>query len=535
MTRNKMLILLDSRARVDATSEEVARIAGFSQRLAQLEAPLVAWGSSSDHAPTVDSRESLLQKCQGVGAETLVLVGPDQWFLDPRLVQRGLWQFEPERHDYFTQWEHCRLPVGVGVRAVSVRSFRQSDARSPFDFLQEILDHPPSFKFCYDVEHRVEFADSLLDARDHAGLRRALATGARPESWDLSGFLNFAKCQGEDWRYRPSPVAPRRDERGMPAAYGFESAACAEFPTYVMFDVTNVCNARCVHCPQSLTTAEGKRPEFLADTDHLTLQAFQRVVDECQGRELQFVRITADGEPLVHPHLFSMLEYAKEKGVGPAGLTTNGSLLNEQRAERLAHSGVAIVDFSLDAIRPETFRRIRVGLNFARTQENVLRFLKIRDQERLPIKVMVSFVKQADNVDEVEEFRDFWAPRVDKVLIREMISNVGLNDPSESLWPGWDKRWPCAHLFRRVVVNHRGVLKYCPIDWEQRTTHRSVLESSLQDQWHSDFYWRSRMQHLNDRFASGCACEECPDWAGTPWDLGYEKVVAQLAGSSAAS
>ena len=314
----------------------------------------------------------------------------------------------------------------------------------------------------------------------------------------------------------------------MPAAYGFESAACAEFPTYVMFDITNVCNARCIHCPQSLREEDGSRPGFLRERGHQTLAAFRGVIDECARHRVDFVRITADGEPLVHPDLFAMLEYARAAGVGPVGLTTNGSLLSRARAERLLDSGVALVDFSLDAAREETFRAVRVGLSFERTVRNVLRFLELRDRAGSDVRVVVSFVKQRANLGELDEFIETWRPRVDEVVVREMISNVGLGEPSENLWPGWDARWPCAHFFRRVVINHDGELKACPVDWRQRTVNRPVSEVSVYDQWHGDFYWSHRMQHLNDSIAETSACRECPDWAGTPWDVGYEKIVGRL-------
>jgi hypothetical protein len=198
-------------------------------------------------------------------------------------------------------------------------------------------------------------------------------------------------------------------------------------------------------------------------------------------------------------------------------------------------SGVAVVDFSLDALHRETFDKVRVGLNFEKTRANVLHFIDLVNASGADVKVMVSFVKQDSNVDEVDEFREYWSPRVAEVVVREMISNVGLNDPSTSSWPGWDARWPCAHFFRRVVVNHQGLLKACPIDWEQRTVNEHVKQATLFDQWHGDFYWRHRMQHLNDAIVETSACKKCPDWAGTPWDMGYEKIITRLTGSTETS
>lgn len=536
MSPTRALVLLDcSRG---APAQELSALwerSGFAERLQRLGLGVCVWG---DLHPLdgpwrrLSSAPALGQELRRTAADALVLVEPEQLFLDPGLVQAGLGAFDPGRIDCFTQWEHCRLPVGVGVRALAARTWFELGARSPQQAFARLRAEPAGRKFAYDVRQRVPFAESLLDARYGAGLGDLLR-GAEVETWDLAGFSALVRrdaspAQLAALRYRPEGQAPRMDERKMPAAYGFESPECAEFPTYVMFDVTNVCNARCIHCPQSIREDDGSLPEFLRASEHQSLEVFKRVVDECSGHKMSFVRITADGEPLVHPHLFEMLEYARDQGVGPVGLTTNGSLLTERRAERLLSSGVALVDFSLDAVHPETFREIRVGLSFEKTHRNIERFIAMRNERGAGVKVVVSFVKQEANRGELEEFRSYWAPRVDEVVIREMISNVGLNEPSENLWPGWDARWPCAHFFRRVVINHQGRLKACPIDWEQRTANEYVADVGIFDQWHGDFYWTHRMQHLNDAIAQESACAACPDWAGTPWELGYEKIVERL-------
>lgn len=504
----------------------------FRERLEAL-GPVVDWGVPETEGPS--AKAALRERMTAHGANALLFVEAGQLFLDTDLVRRGLTLFDPERHDVFTQWEHCRLPVGVGARAVSASTWLELDTDSPMQAYDLVRDQPRGRKFAYDTQQRVSYEESRLDTRFGPALGAALEV-CPPTEWNLAGFLAWSEFNaGGAVPYAPRGAAARVDERLMPAAYGFESAACAVFPTYVMFDITNVCNAACIHCPQSIRAEDGGRPEFLGAREHQTLEAFQRVIDECTEHDVRFVRITADGEPLVHPHLFDMLEYARDRGVGPVGLTTNGSLVKEAQAERLLDSGLAMVDFSLDAVREETFQQIRVGLRYDRVRENVLRFLELRDARGADVKVVVSFVKQEANAGEVDEFRAAWEPLVDEVVVREMISNVGLNEPSQNLWPGWDQRWPCAHFFRRVVINHRGELKACPIDWEQKTVNAPISAQGVFEQWHGDFYWSHRMQHLNDAILPSSACSECPDWAGTPWELGYEKIIARLTPQAAAS
>ena len=532
MFAERRLLVLDLE-RVEPSVVPVWERSRFLERLTSVCPEWVVWDPTKEWGslgvPTFDDFPAVLTYAQGREATALVLVQGDQVFLDTQLAREGIEGFHPDRTDYFTQWEHCRLPVGVGVRAVSIQALERIDCQSPNGSIEHIISNPASFKYNYDLTHQMSYEDSLLDSRDSVDLRQMIDHSDNGLLWNMSGFLSLARQNGaETLAYRPEYSAPHVDERRMPAAYGFESLECAEFPTYIMFDIINVCNARCIHCPQSLTNLNGGKPDFLAERGHLNMDTYKQVIDECADHEIHFVRITADGEPLVHKQLVEMVEYATQRGVGPVGLTTNGSLLTPARARKLIEAGLFMVDFSLDAATPKTFEIVRTGLKWDKVTGNAKEFIRIRDELGAPTKVMVSFVKQRANIHELEAFIDYWTPLVDEVLIREMISNVGLIETSESSFPGWDHRWPCVHFFRRVVINHQGVLKACPIDWQNKTAYRSMSETSVFDAWHSHHYWMNRMEHLNDEIPDNRICKKCRDWAGTPWEMGYEKVIARM-------
>jgi len=114
------------------------------------------------------------------------------------------------------------------------------------------------------------------------------------------------------------------------------------------------------------------------------------------------------------------------------------------------------------------------------------------------------------------------------VLVREMISNVGINEVRDLPESIEKKRWPWPHFFRRVVVTYDGRIKACPIDWQNGSVYTSLSQTSVGDAWHSEFYRRNRLEHLNNDFSPCSICKGCRDWQGTPWHLGYEKVARRL-------
>lgn len=91
--------------------------------------------------------------------------------------------------------------------------------------------------------------------------------------------------------------------------------------------------------------------------------------------DLRHVELQGEGEPMLHPLFFDMVEACRDRDI-KVSIITNGSLLNAERVERLIASGVASVHVSLESSDPEQFRKIRGGL-FAKV-ETGLRLLMQR-------------------------------------------------------------------------------------------------------------------------------------------------------------
>ncbi len=500
------------------------RKTGFEDRVRQLSLQPLFWRGSVAHGfrdsvHGVGTREDLLRYLDQKRTDAIVYLSADQYFFDPKIAARAVDVFNSGDCDYVSQWEHCRLPAGVGIRVVSTEALKRSGKQTPGDAITHILSQPDLFRSKYDPTIYCDSKQSLFDTRTTG--RRALEIAAQGIELSLSGALEAAG-RGLLSRHTRETDAPRCDVRGISAGYGFESYACSQFPTYVMFDITDQCNSRCVHCPHSVAFGKhaDRAPRFLE------LELYRRAIDECSEHEIGFIRITADGEPILHPRCLEMIEYAAKREVGPVGLTTNGSLLDEEAARRLVESGAFLVDISIDAAREETYKKIRKGLPFKRVIGNVERLIQLRNKSKSSLKIMVSFVKQQLNLEEAEEFDAYWKPYVDQVLFREMTSNVNLVEVSGRF--AEIKRWPCPHWFRRTVVNYEGMIKACPIDWENKTLIASLDQTTLYDAWHSDEYCRARIEHLNGEVSPHRLCFGCADWATTPWHLGYEKAVKRM-------
>lgn len=119
-----------------------------------------------------------------------------------------------------------------------------------------------------------------------------------------------------------------------------EKAARRRIPLTVHLDLTWRCNARCIHC-------------YLPDhgDGEMTTAQVLRLIEELAGAGTLFLLISG-GEALLRSDLFEIVERARALSFAVV-LKTNGALIDDQAAARLAGLNLYRVDVSLYSHRAE--------------------------------------------------------------------------------------------------------------------------------------------------------------------------------------
>jgi radical SAM protein with 4Fe4S-binding SPASM domain len=296
-------------------------------------------------------------------------------------------------------------------------------------------------------------------------------------------------------------------------------------PPYIVIDVTNVCNLSCIHCPQS-KDAIGREKHFLDVT------SVAKITKELTKANLPtLVRVTGDGEPMLHPEIDPLLATLKTCPQAVVNLTTNGILLNPERGERLLEMGLDLIDISLDALTRPTYEIVRRGGNFSRVMRNIFALLSSRDKAKKPLKMMVSFIEQDENAHEREWFDTYWSTVVDYAMIRSLHSASGAVKNDETTrrnHANEKKRTPCPHLWKRLTIGASGEVKFCAHDWSGTSVLGNIHEQSLTEIWQSKALHELRKAHLEGTIPADSPCAKCQDWASTAWDWGYERLVDKV-------
>lgn len=302
-------------------------------------------------------------------------------------------------------------------------------------------------------------------------------------------------------------------------AYGFYGRLSADFPSQIILDTTEVCNLACIHCPHPEFK---KSPHYAGRTLGAELNA--KVVEEVRdhGKGItQYIRYTGEGEPLIHPGIFPILDYTvRESGV-PVTLTTNGTLLTDARIEKLLETKLHLVDISIDALSSEAYATIRVNGDLEVTRSNVQRLIRRARATGSKTRIVVSFVEQPQNTSEAEGFEAFWKSEgADYVVIRRLHSGAGAVTPIAAGLlkdAATVERRPCLYPWERIILNPRGELVFCPQDWVHGSVVADYRNTTIREVWQGEFYKSLRDAHLKNTFANHAFCGNCPDWKSTRW------------------
>jgi 12,18-didecarboxysiroheme deacetylase len=158
----------------------------------------------------------------------------------------------------------------------------------------------------------------------------------------------------------------------------------------VVWNVTQRCNLRCVHC-YARATAE-------ASPEELSTEEGKLLLDDLAGFGVP-VLLFSGGEPLVRPDLMELAGYAVRRGMR-AVISTNGTLITPAVAGALKDIGLSYVGISLDGTREVNDRFRGVKGAFARAMAG------IENCRRAGIKVGLRFTINRMNAAELPAIFD---------------------------------------------------------------------------------------------------------------------------------
>ncbi|MDO8283296.1 MAG: radical SAM protein [Thermodesulfovibrionia bacterium] len=299
------------------------------------------------------------------------------------------------------------------------------------------------------------------------------------------------------------------------------------WPTHFQIEPANTCNLSCVLCP----VYEGMDRK----SGMLDIAVFRKLIDEA-GDYIFLILLWDWGEPFMNPDVYSMISYAKKKGIKVVSSTNGHFFVKEENADRLIRSGIDSIIFAMDGITQETYSRYRSGGEL----ESVIKALSTvvsrkRDLNSKTPFINLRFIPMKHNEHEMPELKDMARSiGVDALTIKTL--NPCTNDTYALKRPGKDrspqdlmpdnynhrrfkykddgqtlirrKKNPCKQLWNSPVIHWDGTVCFCTYDYNDKYALGSIKGETFWNVWSGRSYRDVRRQFRYD-WEQMAMCSAC--------------------------
>lgn len=286
--------------------------------------------------------------------------------------------------------------------------------------------------------------------------------------------------------------------------YQRKKVALDTLPIRLWIEPTNICNLRCIMCPnERLSSAQKGSMDF---------SLFRKIIDEAKDYVYD-IYLHHRGESLLHPQFIGMVKYAKGAGL-KVKVHTNATLLSKEKGEEILDSGLDLISFSFDGFSKEIYEKIRVKAKFEKTVENIETFLK-RKQRRgrsKPYTIIeeIEFPQYSRHYSEEKrkEFsRRFRLLGLDELIFKKLYNWAGDYQVSGQEI-GRGSPGVCTFLWYSSVILWEGTVVPCPQDYFAQIKLGNVSQKRLSEIWNDRPYLELRKKMLSSLESLG-PCPKC--------------------------
>ena len=270
-------------------------------------------------------------------------------------------------------------------------------------------------------------------------------------------------------------------------------AFCSSAPHQVYIEATNVCNLRCLHCPQSTMR---RRPQYL------DVKLFEKIIKELAPHR-PFIDLYMQGESLLNQNIVEMVRICRSHALLPR-ITTNTTLLNKELSKKLIAAGLNKIEFSISGVTKASYEKMHRGATYEKTLKNILDFLELNAAAGFPVHTRSVFVEEEKTLKEKERYLKLFSKLpLDDVYVSPLINMFGWNKEIDlnhfKKLP--KEKWPiCKCPWRQFGVNADGTVRACIFDYDSRYIVGDAKKENIMDIWNGEKMMAFRKTIMEKRY-----------------------------------
>lgn len=291
----------------------------------------------------------------------------------------------------------------------------------------------------------------------------------------------------------------------------------APFPTHIQIQTTSACGAACSICPHPVESPKWSNG-LMSD------KLFDRIVDQLRGKDIEYLCPYLMADPMSDRKIFERMVIIRN--ALPAThieVSTTGLYLAPRIAERLLAAPLSELRISSHGIGAEEWARTMPGVDYEKAWPNVMRFIEAWRQTK-PYKLSIVTLWGLWTKQREAEIEAFWRDLDVEIVRWQVISRAGEvnltvfgeGSQQRALRSPDKKDPPYGCRFNRdtqwVHILSDGRLTLCCMDYKHEAILGNVLDSTLEEIWHSRAFERVRARVRGDLPTDGqFICDRC-EW-----------------------
>lgn len=288
---------------------------------------------------------------------------------------------------------------------------------------------------------------------------------------------------------------------------GIEQGRALIGPAVVQVHVANKCNLSCKFC---YYFAPGS-PNVPVGANKLSVKLFAKIVRDCIDLKVDWLNLSAQGEPTLHPRFYDLLRYAEQHPIA-ISMNSNGAFPLNRCRDILRADRIVINVGESDR---EHYKELQGQDFFIRVIKNIRELSKLKAKYNPRFQIVAVLIKTTLN-----------AERLDATT--KLLKKIGVDDVRSVKAEAWEytqdimlpeslsepppKEWlPCYHGWFYSSIRLDGHVNLCCFMQELKIGKVGEKEKSFKEVWSSEAYAKARVAAVSGKgFENYVECKNCP-------------------------
>ena len=284
-------------------------------------------------------------------------------------------------------------------------------------------------------------------------------------------------------------------------------------PLSMHIEPTNVCNFRCVSCPQMLQDYKQKAGYY----QKMDMSLYEKIIGDIASMgKLKALKLFGYGEPMLHMELPRMVELGKTVSER-VEFTSNCTMLTEKMARGLIDAKLDYLRVSIYSNDQEAHNKFtQVKFDIDKIYDNLYRLKQMRGDGEYPFIYIKMF--ETTTPEDAEIFREKYKDIADEIAFEVIHNMSGVDGIEDKLGIDIPIRKPhsiCPLSFYQSAIGANGDVTVCCIDWSFSSKVGNIKEQSLAEIWNGEPLKIFHQKTLERRAYEYESCKNCT-WA---WNI----------------